>query len=244
MTVDAARLAATLSASLPALDVERLAGACLAGPHAVLALRADVGTAALRRACTALLGDHDLTALGTALHAAGLVRAEPKDRVEVVWTGPDSGTGGRRLTASVVTDLIDSARRELLLVGYAVQDEPHVVAALEAAVARGIILTVLLENMDDNPRFTGQRRPFRHVDCTRLAWPRELRPHGASLHAKVLVVDDHTALIGSANVTGAALALNLECGALVHGRAATQVLEHVAGLREEGTLALVSPHHF
>lgn len=105
MTVHAARLAATLSASLPALDVERLAGACLAGPHAVLALRADVGTAALRRACTALLGDHDLTALGTALHAAGLVRAEPKDRVEVVWTGPDSGTGGRRLTASVVTDL-------------------------------------------------------------------------------------------------------------------------------------------
>jgi len=244
VTVDAARLAATLSASLPALDVERLAGACLAGPHAVLALRADVGTAALRRACTALLGDHDLTALGTALHAAGLVRAEPKDRVEVVWTGPDSGTGGRRLTASVVTDLIDSARRELLLIGYAVQDEPHVVAALEAAVARGIILTVLLENMDDNPRFTGQRRPFRHVDCTRLAWPRELRPHGASLHAKVLVVDDNTALIGSANVTGAALALKLECGALVHGRAATQVLEHVAGLREEGTLALVSPHHF
>lgn len=243
MTVDAARLAATLSASLPALDVERLAGACLAGPHAVLALRADVGTAALRRACTALLGDHDLTALGTALHAAGLVRAEPKDRVEVVWTGPDSGTGGRRLTASVVTDLIDSARRELLLIGYAVQDEPHVVAALEAAVARGIILTVLLENMDDNPRFTGQRRPFRHVDCTRLAWPRELRPHGASLHAKVLVVDDNTALIGSANVTGAALALNLECGALVHGRAAAQVLEHVAGLRQEGTLTLLSTEH-
>ncbi len=243
MTIDAARLAAALSASLPALDVERLAGACLAGRQALLALRAEVGTAALRRACTALLDGHDLTALGTALHAAGLVRAEPKDCIEVVWTGPDSGTGGRRLTASVVTDLIASARRELLLIGYAVQDEPHVVAALEAAVARGIILTVLLESRDDNPKFTGQRRPFRHVDCTRLAWPRALRPPGASLHAKVLVVDDHTALIGSANVTGAALMLNLECGALVHGRAAAQVLKHVAGLRAEGTLTLLSTEH-
>lgn len=151
MTVDAARLAATLSASLPALDVERLAGTCLAGRQAVLALRAEVGTAALRRACTALLDGHNLTSVGTALHAVGLVRAEPKDCIEVVWTGPESGTGGRRLTASVVTDLIASARRELLLIGFAVQDEPHVVAALKAAVARGVVITVLLESRDDNP---------------------------------------------------------------------------------------------
>ncbi len=37
------------------------------------------------------------------------------------------------------------------------------------------------------------------------------------MHAKVLVVDGRTALVGSANVTGSAMERNLECGLLVRG---------------------------
>ncbi|WP_425454039.1 phospholipase D-like domain-containing protein [Nocardioides immobilis] len=37
------------------------------------------------------------------------------------------------------------------------------------------------------------------------------------MHAKVLVVDRRTALVGSANLTGHALERNLECGLLVRG---------------------------
>ncbi len=37
------------------------------------------------------------------------------------------------------------------------------------------------------------------------------------MHAKVLIVDRRTALVGSANLTGPALERNLECGLLVSG---------------------------
>ncbi len=37
------------------------------------------------------------------------------------------------------------------------------------------------------------------------------------MHAKVLVVDRRTALVGSANLTGYALERNLECGLLLRG---------------------------
>jgi len=57
---------------------------------------------------------------------------------------------------------------------------------------------------------------------------------GASLHAKLLVIDYTSALVGSANITGAALGKNLECGLLVRGGGTARSLcQHVASLLAE-----------
>jgi len=54
------------------------------------------------------------------------------------------------------------------------------------------------------------------------------------MHAKVLVIDDRLALVGSANLTGAGLERNLECGVLVRGgplpRAMRDHLLNLAGV--------------
>ena len=75
------------------------------------------------------------------------------------------------------------------------------------------------------------------LDAIRLCWPLGIRPPGASLHAKLLVIDDTSALIGSANITGAALGKNLECGLLVRGGdTARSLRQHIASLLAENYL--------
>ncbi len=78
-------------------------------------------------------------------------------------------------------------------------------------------MTLLLERPQDNPKFHGHYEVFPGLSARRLAWPAPARPLDASMHAKVLVVDRCTALVGSANLTGHALERNFECGLLIRG---------------------------
>jgi len=67
--------------------------------------------------------------------------------------------------------------------------------------------------------------------------PAAQRPPGAALHAKVIVVDDRIALVGSANLTGRAMEANLECGILIRGGPQLRAIrDHIAGLRAAGIL--------
>ena len=57
------------------------------------------------------------------------------------------------------------------------------------------------------------------------------------MHAKVVVIDGAAALVGSANVTGYAMARNLECGVLLRGGLVPRrIRAHVLSLLERGEL--------
>ncbi len=172
---------------------------------------------------------------GALMGAAARGGVEPR-APDLVWSGPDVGAATGRLTPSAVVDLLDGAASEILLVGYAVHDEPRVSAALHAAALRGVDITLLLERPLDNRHYRGPRAPFQGLRARRLCWPADQRPPGASLHAKLLVVDRRAALVGSANITGAALDLNLECGVILHGPTAARLHQHVDALTAAGHL--------
>lgn len=150
--------------------------------------------------------------------------------VRAVWTGPrPEGATAARLTLAVVSDLLSEAQRELLLVSYAVYPGPEVVTALSEAASRGVRITLLLEHTDDAPQgFRGHVKPFAGIPAVRLRWQGSAREPGASLHAKLLVVDRRVALVGSANVTDSAMLKNLECGILIRdGELPSQLVDHV-----------------
>lgn len=89
----------------------------------------------------------------------------------------------------------------------------------------------------DNPSYTASGAPFPSLDVLRLHWPASSRPSGAALHAKIIVVDDRVALVGSANLTGRAMDDNLECGILIRGgREPRLIRDHITGLYEAGYL--------
>ncbi|OJY38926.1 DISARM system phospholipase D-like protein DrmC [Pseudonocardia sp. 73-21] len=233
-------LAAILGRDLPSRDIRVLAEALRTGPQAISqAAAAATGVAvraAYRRVVDRRLSDADRQFLAGALLGHLAPRA-PTGRIDVVWTGPDSGAATGRLTSAVVVDLIDRAVTDVLLVGYAVHTEPSVAAALQRATARTVVITLLVERATDNPRFTGPGTAFPGIDAIRLHWPREQRPAGASLHAKILVIDSDIALVGSANITGAALGHNLECGLLVTGGPVpAEMRKHVELLLNRGVL--------
>jgi len=244
-TTNPADLAARLAAHMPMTDLEALAAATLNGADQVQRLRATTSSAVVRGACDDVLrilrmrGSEAFVA-GTLLGAARTVHHErERQKLDVVWTGPESPVTTTRLTSTVVTQLIDSAQEDLLLVSFATQAEPSIKAALQRACARGVVLTMLLENPSDNPRYTTRVDPFVRIRARRLSWPAQNRPRGASIHAKIIVVDRRSALIGSANLTGHALERNLECGILLTGGTQpARIADHIIGLVNVGHLVV------
>jgi phosphatidylserine/phosphatidylglycerophosphate/cardiolipin synthase-like enzyme len=225
------------AAQLPRDFAHRLAAALRAGPADLRGLSADAvqpaSAAAVRQALT-------LTENGDGPFTAGLLAGRldalgDQPRITPVWTGPESGTPHGRLTLAVLGDLVEEARDELVLASYATVPSDDVRVALAAAASRGVAITLLLERPEDNAHFAGSSDPFPGLAAERLCWPASQRPQGSSMHAKILVVDRRTALVGSANLTGFALERNLECGLLVRGGPVPeQLAEHLLTARGVG----------
>lgn len=219
MSVDPADIARRWAEELPRDFARHLAMALRSGPDALLAVASE---AVLPTSASAVRVALDLTSRGDGPFVGGVLSGwldaiAQQPTLTPVWTGPESETAHGRLTLAVLSDLIAEAQSDILLVSYATLPSRSVRSALEAAASRGVEISLLLERRSDNPRFEGTDDPFPGLTARRLSWPADHRPSGASMHAKVLVVDRRTALIGSANLTGYGLDRNLECGVLIRG---------------------------
>ncbi|MBA8792844.1 phosphatidylserine/phosphatidylglycerophosphate/cardiolipin synthase-like enzyme [Friedmanniella endophytica] len=216
---DVEALARQVARSMPAAAVSALVTALRTSAPAVAQLQHGAYNAAtqdlLKRAGEAAKN-------GDGPYLAGLIRAfrdsyATRPEVTPVWTGPTSSVPGERLTLAVVAGLIDEAESEIVLVSYATLPSVEVRDALRRAVARQVNITTLLERSVDNPSYSGSSNPLGNLPHAALAWPATERPLGASMHAKILVVDRKSALVGSANLTGYGVERNLECSLLVRG---------------------------
>jgi len=226
---------------LPLADLRALARAAREGSVALAALRAETShpEALLASAVVA-----KSVAAGDGTYVAGLLEgasahlhATTDPSLEVVWTGPVSSVNSSRLTSAVIAGLLAEAEHEILLVSYASYPPLSISAAFSAAAARGVRILLLAERPADRPGFNGLDVPLPGIECTRLHWPADVREPGASLHAKILVVDRKTALVGSANFTGHGMERNLECGLLIRGGAVPgSIREHL--LTADGVVPL------
>jgi putative cardiolipin synthase len=105
---------------------------------------------------------------------------------------------------------------------------PEVVRELKAVAQRGVRIDFVLETTaDEGGTLRGQVgavSAFVEIrrDATFWAWPAARRPavgaSRAALHAKLVAADERVALIGSANLTDKALAVNLELGVIIRDR--------------------------
>ena len=174
--------------------------------------------------------------------AAGHAQRSAAVRVESVWSGPSSHPVPVRATAQVLVDLVRDARSELLLMTYAATRYPPLLAALTAAVDRGVAVTVVVETLDGARGALNGAEPaaaFADVPGVQLwHWPVEQRAEGrAKMHAKIAVADRRVLLVSSANLTQSGVNKNVEAGLLVHGGTAPQrVAEHIAELQSRGVL--------
>jgi phosphatidylserine/phosphatidylglycerophosphate/cardiolipin synthase-like enzyme len=181
------------------------------------------------------------TAIAIALDSVQSARslADPPV-VEVVVTGPDSPVAPVRLTSEVVRQLIDRATHRVTLVSFAAYKMPSIIASLDAAVARGVSVSLILESAE---KLEGGGGAHAYAKYKIYEWPVDRRePAEAKLHAKAVIIDGRDVLLTSANMTNAAYEKNIELGVLCRGGGvAQQVQRHFDALIGRGILRSTGP---
>ena len=212
----------------------------------------------VRAALTSLLNDwrqrgRDVTPreLAWALRAANATDEFHRLRqsLELVWSGPLSGTSTFRRTDQALLELIRAAKRSIIIVTFAAYKVPNIAGALVDAAKRGVKISLILESAEESDGAV----TFNAVEAmgtelaraaTVYAWPMEKRGMDAkgnrgALHVKCAVVDDEAALISSANLTEHAMNLNMELGLLIRGGELPRTLaQHLRLLIQSRVLVL------
>jgi phosphatidylserine/phosphatidylglycerophosphate/cardiolipin synthase-like enzyme len=187
-------------------------------------------------------------ALMSAAHTGEHVRKS--QRLEVVWTGPEVHTVAPRRTEQALLQVIDAAKKTLIVVSFVAYKVPAVASALAKAARRGVAVRLVLEGAEvsqgkvafDALNALG---PDVAAQSAVYVWPLDQRPTSAagqhgSLHAKCAVADDRCLLISSANLTDHAFNLNIELGIMVRGGdLPARVAAHWTSLMTVGTLRRV-----
>jgi len=181
---------------------------------------------------------------------------------DLVLSGPDLPGLPTADTAAVVHTLIAEARREVLLVGYAIHNGRELFKPLAARMGSKPELAVTF--CLDIKRPYGDTSPSEEIVSRFVAefrikhwpWPRVPNvfydprslisggPQRGSLHAKCIVVDRSIALVTSANFTEAAQHRNIEAGLLIrHVGMVERIANYFAGLMAGGVLHRCSLGH-
>jgi len=135
-----------------------------------------------------------------------------------------------RLTWILLGALAVARRRVLIMTPYFIPDRP-LVTAINAAALRGVRIELMLPGKNNLP----------YVDwaCRAMLW--ELLQNGVQawyqpppfVHTKLLVVDDHYVLLGSANLDPRSLRLNFEFNLEVYDhKLVVELARHFEAVRE------------
>jgi phosphatidylserine/phosphatidylglycerophosphate/cardiolipin synthase-like enzyme len=181
-------------------------------------------------------------AVALALRATALAveRARNEERIETVWTGPTTKAVPLRQTLGVLLQVVKASRERLVVVSFAAYKVAKVVEAMLAASEHGVKIAVVIDEGTDAANAFTALTGVAELYC----WPAAgtVLPNGATvrMHVKAAVADDHTALVGSANLTGQALSENMELGLLVEGGEVPRQLDaHFRSLIASEILVLV-----
>jgi phosphatidylserine/phosphatidylglycerophosphate/cardiolipin synthase-like enzyme len=142
---------------------------------------------------------------------------------------PKPHEGGTR---SSLRDLIASAQRELLVVGFSMTD-PEIERLVQEKARSGVHVTLVGDRQQEGLRAWLQRWPPiipRPVALVGVE-PDENEPF--QMHGKAVVADRQRALVGSANFTAGGLQRNVELGLRVDGAAAREVVNFIERLADE-----------
>ena len=163
-------------------------------------------------------------------------RVASEQSTELVWTGPTTPFVSARRTEQALLQVINSAKQALFITSFVAYDVSTIVNALNAAAARGVSITMLLESSHDhggsiNIDVIGKMRVL--VQSAQLyAWRDKTGDFAnGRVHAKVAVADKTSCFITSANLTGYAMEKNMEAGVLISGGRIPQLLaDHLRSL--------------
>ena len=134
--------------------------------------------------------------------------------VQFVTSGPDSAA--EAIHRVHVEAISDATQRAWLTTPYFVPGEPALMA-LTGAAMRGVDVRLLVPKRSDSAMVSAAARSY--FDELMQAGVKIWEYKARMLHSKTLVIDDHCAMVGTANFDNRSFRLNYEVMAVVYGPA-------------------------
>lgn len=143
--------------------------------------------------------------------------------IQIVATGKKWIGDGVRTTSSVINEMIDSTEDSLLLTVFIISNE-SILKQIIKALDKGISIDILINKDNELQNFIldeliDLEKNYNHLNIYQI--------FDAFLHAKVMISDYKKVLIGSANLTNAALITNYELGLMVENPEIAYKLEGI-----------------
>jgi phosphatidylserine/phosphatidylglycerophosphate/cardiolipin synthase-like enzyme len=175
---------------------------------------------------------------------------------DLVISGPEHPSVPTRDTAAVYRELVQGARREIILASFAIYNGKEIFQPLvdQRALYTDLNITFYLDiprNRNDSTLSDQLIAAYRQ-DFLAKQWPSGPLPKlfyhrpsleadwklRASMHAKVIIADRERAFVSSANLTKAAQSKNIEVGTLIESTGlASRLADYFDGLTDTGVFA-------
>ena len=150
---------------------------------------------------------------------ASATRLMARQKLDILWTGPQTSAVPVRRNEQALCEVVDSAKKSLFIVSYVSCHADKVYDAIRAAIDRGVSVAFLLEASIKND--LDQLFP----EASFYRWGNADSAAKSVMHAKCAVADNVMAMITSANLTGKAMEQNMELGVLIKGGRIPKVLK-------------------
>lgn len=162
-----------------------------------------------------------------------------RERPRLLWTGPEAPGSAALDTRVKLLELIRGARVSVFWAGYRFDDKSLLEPLYEVMCTRKLDVTMVLEVKSDNQDGRGRKqriaatldefygevwtwkdvRPRLYIDPRTTGWNPDpehpKRGYYALMHAKAVIVDAESCIVGSANFTDAGTTRNIEAGVLL-----------------------------
>lgn len=154
-------------------------------------------------------------------------------QLTILATGGDLVSGEVRGTGPAVRELISGATQEIHVLAYTIStDGMRIVNLLEDGLRRGVRISLVVNKMHEMGGPVADALLSLNRKYNRFVLGSFVDPNGWDLHAKVLVADRETAIIGSANMSRRGMVENIEIGVLIRDRSCWKLAEMIDGLAE------------
>lgn len=139
--------------------------------------------------------------------------------VKVVVTGSAWMGKGIGSIESAIEDMLHKAKEEIQVAAFQITEGCHpFLELIESSLSRGIRVTMIINKFESQPLAIQKeldKLAVRFPHFTQVDFDPKNRKQ--DLHAKIIVVDRSTALVGSPNLSWRGLVLNHELGVVLSG---------------------------
>ena len=167
---------------------------------------------------------------------------EYNKNTKLIMTGPIPGKNIGYTLGNFQT-LLETAKKEIILVGYVFnninnQMDP-IIESLLSATSRGVNVKIFFQKGNSSNSLHDIWKKSKNNILPEL-YVYKPREKNSVLHAKVIIKDQTSILVTSANMTGSAMTKNIELGILYEGKLAIDARKMFSDLIDEGFMVPVS----